>query len=201
VTAPRGLGTLAAMLILGRLMNRTDLRLLIAAGFAMTAASLWMMTHFYLQMPSAGVVWSGVLQGVGTGFVLVPVSAITFTTLAPHLRNEGTAVFSLMRNIGSSIGISGVVALLTRNTQIMHARLAEHVTPFGDGFAAAAAAAPDAARWLAGVNAQVSRQAAMLAYNNDFQLMLVLSLCAVPLVLMLRPVKHAGSSRPAPVAE
>jgi MFS transporter, DHA2 family, multidrug resistance protein len=200
VTAPRGLGTLAAMLILGRLMNRADMRLLIAAGFTMTGLSLWMMTHFYLQMPSGGVVWSGVLQGLGTGFVFVPVSAITFATLAPHLRNEGTAVFSLVRNIGSSIGISGVVALLTRNTQIMHARLAEHVTPFGDGLAAAAVA-PDSTSWLAGVNAEVTRQAAMLAYNNDFQLMLVLSLCAVPLVLLLRPVKRMASSVPAAVVE
>ncbi len=201
VTAPRGLGTLAAMLILNRLMGRADVRLLIGAGFTMTALSLWMMTHFYLQMPSGGVIWSGVLQGVGTGFVFVPVSAITFTTLAPHLRNEGTAVFSLVRNIGSSIGISGVVALLTRNTQIMHARLAEHLSPFANGLAAAAAAAPDATRWLAGLNAEVSRQAAMLAYNNDFQLMLVLSLCAVPLVLLLRPVKRAGAPMPSAVVE
>ena len=81
-------------------------RCIIAAGFALTAMSLWQMTHFYLQMDSVGVVWSGVLQGLGTGFVFVPLSAITFATLAPQLRNEGTAVFSLMRNIGSSIGIS-----------------------------------------------------------------------------------------------
>jgi MFS transporter, DHA2 family, multidrug resistance protein len=110
-------------------------------------------------------------------------------------------VFSLMRNIGSSIGISGVVALLSRNTQILHARLAEQVTPFGDGLAAAAGAgAPDGGGWLAGLNAEVSRQAAMLAYNNDFQLMLVLSLLAIPLVLVLRPAKRAAGSLPS-VAE
>jgi DHA2 family multidrug resistance protein len=200
VTAPRGLGTLAAMVVLGRLMGRADMRLLIGSGFAMTAVSLWMMTHFYLQMPSAGVIWSGVLQGVGTGFVFVPLSAITFATLAPHLRNEGTAVFSLMRNIGSSVGISGVVALLTRNKQILHARLAEHVTPFGDGLTAGAGALPgDAAHWLAGVNAEVSRQASMLAYNNDFYLMLILSLAAVPLVLLLRPANRSATSMPAVV--
>jgi len=120
---------------------------------------------------------------VAPDFVFVPLSRSRFATLARHLRNEGTAVFSLMRNIGSSVGHLGVVALLTRNTQILHARLAEHVTPFGDGLAASAAAvAPDATRWLAGVNAAVTRQAAMLAYTTDFYLMLVLSLCAVPLV-------------------
>jgi DHA2 family multidrug resistance protein len=199
VTAPRGLGTLTSMFILGKLMGRVDMRLLIAAGFGMTAISLWMMTHFYLQMPSGGVIWSGVLQGIGTGFVYVPLSAITFATLAPHLRNEGTAVFSLVRNIGSSIGISAVVALLTRNTQILHSRLAEHVTPFGDGLNAGATALSSPGL-LAGINAEVTRQASMLAYDNNFYLMLVLTLCAVPLVTLLRPTVLAKPD-PAALAE
>ncbi|MET0291934.1 MAG: MDR family MFS transporter [Steroidobacteraceae bacterium] len=196
VTAPRGLGTLAAMVILGRLMGRVDTRTLIAAGFAMTAVSLWMMSGFYLQMTSDRIVWSGVLQGLGTGFVFVPLSTITFATLAPQFRNEGTAVFSLMRNIGSSVGISAVVALLTRNTQILHARLGEHVTPFGDGLGATAGPLADPAS-LAAVNAEVTRQASMMAYNNDFHLMLLLTVCAVPLVLLLRPAARGRSSQPA----
>ncbi|HEV7633133.1 MAG TPA: DHA2 family efflux MFS transporter permease subunit [Steroidobacteraceae bacterium] len=190
VTAPRGLGTLASMIILGKLMGRVDTRMLIAFGFMLTAVSLWMMTHFYLQMPSDMIIWSGVLQGLGTGFVFVPLSAITFATLAPHLRNEGAAVFSLMRNIGSSVGISAVVALLTRNTQILHSRLAEHVTPFGDGLSAGTAALSSSAG-LAAVNGEVTRQASMLAYNNDFYLMLVLTVLAVPLVALLRPAARA----------
>ncbi len=145
-----------------------------------------MMTHFYLQMPGNGVVWSGVLQGFGTGFVYVPLAAITFATLPTQFRNEGTAVFSLVRNIGSSIGISAVVALLTRNTQILHSRLAEHVTPYGGGIADGAS--------LAGIDAAVTRQAAMLAYNNDFQLMLWLTLAVLPLVIILRPVVRAAAS-------
>ncbi len=186
------------MIILGRLMGRVDTRLLIAFGFMLTAISLWMMTHFYLQMPSGGIIWSGVLQGLGTGFVFVPLSAITFATLAPRLRNEGAAVFSLVRNIGSSIGISAVVALLTRNTQILHSRLAEQVTPFGDGLVAGAAAL--SAPGLAAANAAVTRQASMLAYNNDFHLMLVLTLLAIPLVVLLRPATRAKID-PAAMAE
>ena len=89
VTAPRGIGTLAAMVVVGRLMGRMDTRWIIAAGFAMTAYSLWQMTHFYLQMSDSQVVWSGLIQGFGTGFVYVPLAAITFATLAPQLRNEG----------------------------------------------------------------------------------------------------------------
>jgi MFS transporter, DHA2 family, multidrug resistance protein len=195
VTAPRGLGTLAAMVILGRLMGRVDTRTLIAAGFAMTAISLWMMSGFYLQMTADRIVWSGVLQGIGTGFVFVPLSTVTFATLAPKFRNEGTAVFSLVRNIGSSVGISAVVALLTRNTQVLHARLGEHVTPFGDGLDAGTI--PVTPADLAAVNAEVTRQASMMAYNNDFHLMLLLTLCAIPLVMLLRPVVRGRTTQPA----
>jgi DHA2 family multidrug resistance protein len=186
VTAPRGMGTFLAMFIVGRLMGKIDTRLIIAAGFALTGFSLWQMTHFYLQMDTASVIWSGFAQGLGTGFVFVPLAAITFATLAPQFRNEGTAVFSLVRNIGSSIGISAVTTLLTRNTQILHARIAEHVTPYTDGLAPALPGGLDSTSGLAAANAAVSGQAAMLAYNNDFKLMLILSLCAVPMVLLLR---------------
>ena len=95
----------------------------------------------------------------------------------PTLRNEGTAIFSLSRNIGSSIGISVVETLLTRNTQIMHSTLGEHITPYMSGQPHPTGSA------LAALNATVTRQAAMIAYNNDFQLMLFLCLAAIPLIL------------------
>ncbi len=198
VTAPRGFGTLAAMLIVGRLMGRIDTRIIIATGFALTAFSLWQMTDFYLQMGTASVVWSGLAQGLGTGFVYVPLAAITFATLSPQFRNEGTAVFSLIRNIGSSVGISVVTTLLTRNTQAMHSRLAEQVTPFSDVMHAQAPDAFTSASGLAALNATVSSQAAMIAYNDDFKLMMVLTLCAVPLVGLLR--RGAAARDNAPVA-
>ncbi len=192
VTAPRGIGTLLAMVVVGRLMGRMDTRYIIAAGFAMTGASLWQMTHFSLQMDSSMVIWSGLLQGFGTGFVYVPLAAITFATLSPALRNEGTAVFSLIRNIGSSIGISVVTTLLTRNSQVMHSRLAEHITPYGDALTAPATQALSTIGGLARLDGLVNQQAAMIAYNNDFKLMMVLTFCAVPLVALLRRAKAAA---------
>jgi len=195
VTAPRGVGTLIAMLIIGRLIGKIDTRIIIAAGFALTALSLWQMTGFYLQMNSTSVAWSGVMQGFGSGLVFVPLTTATFATLPPQFRNEGTAVFSLSRNVGSSIGISVVETLLTRNTQLMHSRLAENVTPYSDAVHAQSGAALTA-RGLTLLNGGVTEQAAMIAYNNDFKLMMVLSLCAIPLVLLLRsgrPVKGAES--------
>jgi MFS transporter, DHA2 family, multidrug resistance protein len=198
VTAPRGLGTLAAMFFVGRIMGKVDTRYIIASGFALTAISLWQMTGFYLQMGTASVVWSGLAQGFGTGLVYVPLAAITFATLSPALRNEGTAVFSLIRNIGSSVGISVVTTLFVRNSQVMHSRLADQVTSFSDILHLHAPGALGSAGGLAALNATVSGQAAMIAYLDDFKLMMVLTLCAVPLVALLR--RGAAAKDDAPVA-
>ncbi len=194
VTSPRGMGTLAAMFIVSRMVNIVDARLIIATGFALTAYSLWQMTAFYLQMDTSVVVWSGVIQGLGTGFVYVPLAAITFATLPADLRNEGTAMFSLIRNVGSSVGISVVEVLLTRNTQVMHARLAEQVTPFQGGLHALSQAMLTTKAGLAQLNELVTRQASMIAYNNDFKLMMILTLFAIPLVLLLKNSKTKSST-------
>jgi DHA2 family multidrug resistance protein len=191
VTAPRGLGTFCAMFIVGRLMGKIDTRVIIAAGFGLTAFSSWQMAGFDLQMDSSIVIWSGLAQGLGTGFVYVPLAAVTFATLSPVLRNEGTAIFSLTRNLGSSIGISIVETLLTRYTQIMHSTLAEHVTAYSPSVRARVPNGLPTLQILAGLNATVTRQAAMIAYNNDFKLMAMLSLASIPLVLLLRKGRAA----------
>jgi DHA2 family multidrug resistance protein len=191
VTAPRGIGTLIAMFAVGRLSSKVDFRWIIAFGFGLTALSCWQMTNFNLQMDSSTVVWSGIAQGLGTGFVYVPLATATFATLMPTLRNEGTAIFSLSRNIGSSIGISIVETLLTRNTQIVHSALGEHITPYMSGQPQPTGSA------LAALNALVTKQAAMIAYNNDFQLMLFLCLASIPLIVLLR--KGAARKNAEPV--
>ena len=194
VTAPRGVGTLAAMFIVGRMIGKVDIRLIIGTGFALSALASWQMTGFDLQMNSATVVWSGLSQGLGTGFVYVPLAAATFATLTPALRNEGTAIFSLTRNVGSSIGISVVNTLLTRNTQIMHSTLGEYVTRYSPVLRAQLPHGPRSTHTLATLNATVTAQGSMIAYNNDFKLMMVLSLAAIPLVVLLR--KARGSVDP-----
>ena len=185
VTAPRGMGTLVAVLIVGRISGKVDVRLIIGGGFALTAFAMAAMTNFDLQMNAATVVWSGIAQGLGTGFVFVPLAAACFATLAPVLRDEGTAIFSLMRNMGSSVGISVVETLLTRNTQIMHSTLAEHVNRYSPILRSQLHGELPSLTMLAGLNASVTRQAAMIAYNDDFKLMMVLSLAAIPFVFLL----------------
>ncbi|MGB9989441.1 MDR family MFS transporter [Massilia sp. SM-13] len=183
VTAPSGLGTMVAMMVVGRLVGRFDLRLLLGTGFAITAFSLWQMSQYTLVLSQSDIVWPGVIQGLGLGLVFVPLSAATFATLSPEMRAEGTAIYSLVRNIGSSIGIALVQTLLVRNTQAMHASLVEKVNITNPALLNNVAT-PDAALAL---NNEITRQASMIAYVNDFWLMTLLTLAVIPLLLLVRP--------------
>jgi DHA2 family multidrug resistance protein len=191
VTAPSGIGTMIAMMIVGRLVGKFDLRLLLGLGFLITAFSLWQMTQYTLVLSQSDIVWPGVIQGLGLGLVFVPLSAATFATLSPEMRAEGTAIYSLIRNIGSSIGIALVQTLLVRNTQTAHASLAEHITTTNPSLLENVAT-PEAA---AALNNEITRQASMIAYVDDFWLMFILTLCVIPLLLLIKP-----AARNAPVA-
>ena len=189
VTAPRGIGTMLAMLVVARLAGRVDTRLLILTGMIVTVTSLWQMTGFSLQMGMGPLITTGLLQGFGLGFVFTPLSTVTFSTLPRQLLTQGTAIFSLMRNIGGSIGISIVVALLAENTQIVHSRLSENLRPDNPLAHAPFMAAPyslGTTTGIAALNAEVTRQAAMVAYLDDFKLMMIVVLAAAPLLLLLR---------------
>ena len=194
ILAPRGIGTMVAMMIVGRVINRVDPRLLVLLGLVLTAGVLWQMTGYTPNVSQTTLVMNGVVQGAGLGFMFVPLSTITFATLTPEFRTQGTSLFSLLRNLGSSIGISILSFLLDRNTQIMHAGLAERITPFNQ------AMRPDGIShyWnmatLAGrtaLNAEITRQATIVAYNNDFRLMMLVSVAAVPFLLLLRRAKRS----------
>jgi DHA2 family multidrug resistance protein len=194
VLAPRGLGTMLAMLVVGRLIGKIDTRWLVLFGLALMALSLWQMTAFTSEVGTWEIVYTGVVQGVGLGFIFVPLSTIAFATLAPRYRNEGTAMFSLARNIGSSLGISVVMTLLGRQAQVSHAGLVESLTPFR-----AALQSPwlppfwdwTTAAGAVALNREVTRQAMTIAYLNDFRLMMYMTVLALPLLLLLRPSRRA----------
>jgi len=194
VMAPRGVGTMISMLLVGRLVRTIDSRLLVSVGLLLTSVSLWMMTGFTPQMTMSPIVWSGVVQGLGLGLVFVPLSTVAFSTIAPEFRADATSLFSLVRNIGSSIGISVVSALLTRNLQVNHTELSAFISPYNyvaaTNVPAAVAGNPAA---LSQVDALVNIQALMISYLDDFKLMMIITLMALPLVFLLR--KPAG---PAP---
>jgi DHA2 family multidrug resistance protein len=181
--------------VVGRLVTKVDLRMIMATGFMLTAFSLWQMTHITLQMGSSLIVWSGFIQGLGIGFTFVPLSAAAFATLAPRLRNEGTPIFSLLRNIGGAVGISIVQALLTRGVAQNHAQLASLVGPGNLGLAGLPAGmSPDTAAGLAALNMEVTRQASLLAYINDFWVMMAVTVLAIPLLMLMRTPKRQAAS-------
>jgi len=197
VTAPRGIGTMLAMIVVGRLVTRVDLRVIMATGFSLIALALWQMTHVTLQMDSSLIITSGFIQGVGIGFTFVPLSAATFATLAPRLRNEGTPIYSLMRNIGASVGISIVQALLTRGMAQNHAQLASLLDPRNLGLAdLPAAMSPATQAGLAVLNMEVTRQAALLAYINDFWIMMAMTVLSIPLLMLIRTARRAPAAAP-----
>jgi DHA2 family multidrug resistance protein len=143
-------------------------------------------------------VWPGVIQGVGLGLVFVPLSAATFATLSPQMRAEGTALYSLIRNIGSSIGIALVQALLVRNTQIAHASLTTQVTSANPALNDPSGVYTMGTQLGAAmINNEVTRQATMIAYVDDYWLMMLLTTAVIPLLILIRPPK--ASSAPAPV--
>ncbi len=189
VTAPRGLGTMFGMIVVGRLIGKMDARVIMATGLALTGFSLWQMTNFDLLMGASPIVLSGLIQGFGVGLVYVPLSTVAFGTLPAVLRNEGTAFFNLQRNLGSAIGISVVETLLTRNTQMMHASLAEHITPYNLNSPAVLSSHADLGTpsGIAALNHILTNQATMIAYLDDYKLMMVLTLAVIPLLIVLRP--------------
>ena len=190
VLMPRGIGVLLSMQLSGLLMRRgVDARWLVAVGFLLGAWSLHDMTGWSLETDRWNFVVTGLLQGLGIGLVFIPLNATAFATLPPHLRTDGSSLLNLTRSVGSSIGISVAMTLLARNLQRNHEELAAHVTPEAsamldlstlDRFQQYGRAG------LTALDAEINRQAAMIAYLNDFHLMMWLSLAAVPMVLLMR---------------
>jgi DHA2 family multidrug resistance protein len=191
VMAPRGIGTMGAMLIAGRLSNKVDARLLMAFGIIVLSWSLYRMTGWTPAVSESEMVWNTIVQGAGLGFVFIPLQVIAFATLEPALRTEGTALLSLVRNVGSAIGISVTGALVTQNGQIEHSVLSGYITPLNRSLSAALS--PVTAHGAQVMNGMINRQAEIIAYNDDWKLMMLMALPMLLMLLLMRgPKKGAG---------
>ncbi|HYZ24047.1 MAG TPA: DHA2 family efflux MFS transporter permease subunit [Rhodopila sp.] len=193
VLAPRGAGLMLAALVCGRLIGRISPRTLVALGFVVGAWALHEMTSWTPDVSEWTMISVGFLQGVSIGFLTIPINIITFSTLPAVLRTEAAGIYSLMRNLGSAIGISVTGALLATNTQVNHAIIAGFVTPFNRALQAGAAARfwnPAAVHGAALLNQEVTRQSQIIAYVDDFKLMLVLAVAVLPLLLLTRSARR-----------
>lgn len=200
VLMPRGVGILVSMQISGLLMRRgVDARPVVASGFLICAVSLWQMAHWSLAVDEAHVVISGLLQGLGMGLVFIPLQVSAFATLSPALRTDGSSLLNLFRSLGASAGIAWMTVLLARNIQTAHEDLGGNITAATDSIIDFSTvdryqALGDTAMTL--IDAEVNRQAAMIAYIDDFWLMMWITLAAAPLAMLMRK-----NTRPAgPVA-
>jgi DHA2 family multidrug resistance protein len=195
VMGPRGVGTMASMLIVGRLVGRLDTRILLAIGLALTAWSFNEMTGWTPDVSQAAIIGVGLVQGAGLGFLFVPLSAATLSTLPQKERTEGAGLYNLSRNIGSSVGISVVNSLLTRNTQANHAAIVPHVSAVNRAFenpTVAQAWNPLTAAGRAALDAVVTRQAQIIAYIDDYKLLMIATLCVIPLLMVFKKPARAG---------
>jgi len=199
VLGPRGVGTMGSMLIVGRLIGRVDTRLLLALGLGLTAWSFYVMTGWTPDVSQTTIVVVGIIQGVGLGFIFVPLSVVTLSTLAPERRAEGAGLYSLSRNIGSSIGISVVNSLLTRNTQVNHAEIARSVTSVNRMFEDLAIARfwdPVSAAGRAALDAMITQQAQIIAYMDDYKLLMIATLAAIPLLVIFKKPPSSAAADP-----
>jgi MFS transporter, DHA2 family, multidrug resistance protein len=189
VMGPRGMGTMVCMFLVGRLMGRVDVRLLLMLGLLLTAWAMFDMTGWTPEVSQWRIASTGFVQGAGLGFLFVPLTTVTFATLPPAQRPDGTGLYNLSRNIGSSVGISVVSALLTENMQVNHANIADYVTPYNRAMQSIASAHwinPFNHAGLASLDGMVTKQATIISFIDDFKLMMVLSLAVMPLVFLLR---------------
>jgi DHA2 family multidrug resistance protein len=223
VMAPRGIGTMISMFFVARMIGRVDARWLIAFGLGLCGLSLYDMTLFTLDVSESRVIWNGFLQGVGLGLVFPPLTTLAFATIPARIRTEGAAMNALMRNLGASIGVAALVALLQRNIQVNHSQLAEHLTPFSPhwrlasipiqngipvdrsriidyiapltgGFPFGSVPTDDPSKLIGMWAEELNRQAATIAYLNDFRVLAVAAVLFIPLLFFMR--RQAMLARP-----
>jgi MFS transporter, DHA2 family, multidrug resistance protein len=192
------------MMIVGKLMGRADTRLLLGVGLGLSAWSFYLMTGWTPDVSSWTVIWVGVIQGVGLGFLVTPLSVVSLSTLSPGVRPEGAGFYNLARNVGSSIGISIVGALLARTTQANHADIAQYVTAVNRQFdnpVAAHLLNPFTASGRAALDALITQQAQVIAYNDDYKFLMIATLAVIPLLVVFKGRPGVPSAEQATVAE
>ncbi len=186
---PRGVGSLMAFLSVPYLIPRIGARKVLAIGLVTAVFALWQMAHFDLSMTSMPIMTSGVVQGFGVGLLFAPLNTLAYATLSPIHRTEGTIVNTMARSLGSSLGISMISATLTSNSAMAHSVLAGNFN-CGDPVLGAALPAqmnPCGGGSLEALNGEVTRQAAMIAYDTIFAWMALGTIFLAPLLLLMRP--------------
>ena len=184
---PRGVASLLAFLVVPWVMSRFSSRLIIFVGLALTLAASWMMSGFDLSMTAGPIMAALFVQGLGSGLLFTPLGVQAFATIDPKHRTDASIVSAMMRNLGGSAVISIMQALLSRDASLAHARLAERVASGDPVLRAALPKTMDLSTGagLQSLNAEVTRQASMISYDNIFSWMIPGIILLTPLVFLI----------------
>ena len=197
IMAPRGIGTMAAMLIGGRLAARLDPRKLMALGILMVVWSIWEMTSWTPDIAQWHIMFNITVQGAGLGFLFIPLQVLAFATLPARYRTDGASLFSLFRNIGAAIGVSVTSSTLVHNTQVLHEEIGGSVTPFNralmDNGVVERFWDPMSRHGAAVLDAVVNHQARIIAYMDDYKMMIFSTAPMLLLLLLMRRARPAAT--------
>jgi len=185
---PRGIGSLFAFMAVPLLLRTFGPRPVLMGGLVLSAVALWQMRAFDLSMTAEPIMVSGFIQGLGTGLMFAPLTALAYVTLSPIHRTEGTIISTMVRSLGSSAGISVLQAGVTRQSALAHSILAERATPGDPVFAAALPPTlnPGSSLGIQALNGEVTRQASMIGYDDMFTMMIAMVVIMAPLLLLVR---------------
>lgn len=199
VSIPRALGTTSTLILMNRIITRFDPRVLVSIGLVCSAISYWVFAGMSLETDRLPILLAGLFQGVSGGLMIAPLSALTFSTLKPQFRNEGTAIYALTRNLGNSLGISAIQVILVRESAQVASRLSEGVRPDSPSLQFARPDMDfDSTPALFRTAGEMWRQASMVAATDIFWMAFMVSICALPVVAMMRRQK-LGVAAPVPV--
>jgi len=196
---PRGVGTMLAMSMVGRIAMRFDPRKVITMGAVVLLATTYDMSTWSPAVSAATIGWVGFIQGFGMGFIFVPMNLIAFATIPPEIRTDASAIMNLLRNIGAAVSVTMTTVVLTRTTHIVHAQVAESVDPFNRALGVNAPSMmwnPQMPFGLESLDGMISRAALEIAYANDFLFLFLISIPAVLLVWFMKRPQLPGATTP-----
>jgi DHA2 family multidrug resistance protein len=198
--SPSGIGSMASMIIVGRLVGKLDGRLLMTFGFVVLAISMYLLAGVNLEIATSNIVWPSLINGFAMGFIFVPLTTIAMGTLRREQMGNAAGIYSLMRNIGGGLGISVVTTLLARGAQQHQAVMVSHLTPYDSAFqqrlqqlqSALGSSAAGMQRAYATIYGTLLRQTNLLAFVDNFRLLTFVCLACVPLVFLFKRVRGGG---------